>query len=112
MNYHGVMRRKQKAVFRIIAKSRVNRLFSLAGEVASADLRLADLYVGRALKVAQKFNIQLTSAQKRLYCKHCHSFMLPSVSARIRLQHGKVVYFCKRCRHMMRIPYIKPRTEN
>jgi len=58
------------------------------------------------LKISQKFKVPLEKQQKILLCKKCHSFLLDTRLFSIRLKEGHLVYKCKNCGEIYRMPYI------
>ena len=85
-----------------IAKERIRVLFDQAKEVYKEDPKLSDRYVELARKIAMKFKVRIPSDLKRLFCKHCYCYLVPSKNCRVRLQKGKVVYYCLNCKKYMR----------
>jgi len=92
-----------------IAKERIKVLFQQAKKVFKKDQKLADRYVKLARELAMKFKVRIPPELKRKFCKHCYSYIMPSVNARIRTRQGKVVYYCLNCKRYMRFPYIRER---
>ena len=97
-----------------VARERIEELFKQAYEVFS-DKKLGPSYSNRyielARKIAMKHNIRFSSEQKKQFCKHCYTFLVPSINCRIRLNDSHVVYFCTKCKKYMRFPYIKEQKE-
>lgn len=89
------------------AKERIETLFKQAEVVFKKDKKLADRYVELARKISMKNKVRIKPELKRRFCKHCHSYLVPGANCRVRLQDGKVVYFCKVCEKYMRFPHIK-----
>ena len=94
-----------------IAKERIEILFKQAKEVFKKDKKLANKYVKLARELAMKFKIRIPSRLKRRFCKHCYSYLVPSVNARVRTRDGKVVYYCLECKRYMRFPYLREKKE-
>ena len=90
-----------------IAKERIKILFKEARKVFKKDKKLADRYVKLARELAMKYKVRIPSELKRQFCKHCYSYLMPSVNCRVRTREGKVVYYCMECKKYMRFPYIK-----
>lgn len=97
--------------FRRIAAERVRKLLSEAEAVFSEDKALANRYVALARRIAMKLNVRLPSELRRKYCRHCQAFLMPGRNCRVRLREGKVVYLCRECRHMTRLPYVREQKE-
>jgi len=88
-----------------IALHRIHKLFHLAEcKALGGDLVLADRYVHLARKLSMKYLVPLPVEYKRLFCKHCYRFLLPGVTGRVRLQGGKVVWYCFYCKQFTRMP--------
>ncbi|MBS3110092.1 ribonuclease P [Candidatus Woesearchaeota archaeon] len=101
---------KDKAAkFRKIALERIIILFGEAKNIFSYDPKLSDRYVFLARKIAMKYKVRLPNELKRKFCRRCHSFFMPGKNCRIRTHEGKVVYFCMKCKNIMRFPYVKER---
>lgn len=87
-----------------VAKSRINELFKQAKGIFDADPRLSDRYVTLARRLSMKYKVPLTSAQKRIFCKHCYHFLMPGKNLRVRTRVGKLVYYCENCKKYWRKP--------
>ncbi len=97
--------KKKPDDFKAIAGKRIELLFEQAAMMFKTNPELSDRYVFLARKLSMRYKIRIPPALKRQYCKHCHSFLVPSVNARVRLQNQKVVYLCMNCKKFMRFPY-------
>lgn len=93
-----------------IAKERIDILFREASSMFRKDSRLSNRYVELARKIAMKYKVKIPPALKRRFCKHCHSYLVPSKNCRVRLTKHKVVYYCLNCKHYMRLPYNKKKS--
>ena len=100
---------KKPAMQKEIASERISILFEKAKESFEEDSALSDRYVHLAKKIAMKYKIKIPMQLKRSFCKHCISYLKPGANCRIRVQRGKAVYFCMKCRKFMRFPYLKER---
>ncbi len=98
---------KKPDAFRDIARERIIVLFQQAERMFGKDRKLADRYVALARKIGMKYKVRISSAMAKKFCRHCYSFLMPSVNVRIRLAGGKVVYYCLNCKHHMRFPYVR-----
>lgn len=85
-----------------IAKERIAILLEKA---ATSDK--SKRYIELARKIAMKLNIKLTKQQKRLFCKHCYTFLRNGVNATTRTHNKKLIIFCKECKKYTRIPLFK-----
>ena len=92
-----------------IALDRIKDLFKEAKKVFKKDPKLANRYVKLAREMSMKYKVKIPSQLKRRFCKHCYSYLMPSVNARVRTREGKVVYYCLECKKYMRFPYLRER---
>lgn len=88
-----------------IANERIKELFRQADEVFDEDESLADRYVEIARKLSMRYKTRMPSELKKRFCKNCYCFLVPGRNCRIRTHEGKVVYYCMKCRNVMRFPY-------
>jgi len=87
-----------------IAKKRIDKLFLLAEKNAkNSRFDLSDRYIKIARKIAMRYQIKINKDQKRKFCKHCYSYILPNINSRIRINRGKIIIFCKNCNKYTRI---------
>jgi len=86
---------------------RIEILFKEAKEAFKKDPKLSNRYVKLARELAMKYKVRIPRELKRRFCKHCYSYLMPSVNVRIRTRNGKVVYYCLSCKKYMRFPYLK-----
>ncbi len=89
------------------AERQIISLFSKAEQIFPKSTKMADRNVRKARRLAMKHKIKLPKELKMKFCKHCNTYLVPSVNCRIRLSSGKVVYYCLNCKKYMRFPYIK-----
>jgi len=102
------VRKRRRGVERKIARERIDILFRLAEEEALRErLDRADRYCQLARRIGMRYNVPLPSRHKRRICKGCHSFLLPSVTAQVRVRRGRVVMRCMKCGKISRFPYIR-----
>jgi len=90
-----------------IAMQRVRTLFHLARETVHEDPALAQRYVDIARKVAMAAKVRLPKEYRSQICRHCKSFILPSVNCRVRIKQRRephMVITCLNCGKQMRIP--------
>jgi ribonuclease P protein subunit RPR2 len=90
---------------RRIALESITDLFSQAQQRSGKNIELSDRYVFLARKIAMKYKIKMPKALKMRVCKHCHRYLIHGVNCRVRLNKGKLVYYCFNCRNFMRFPY-------
>lgn len=107
----GSKRKKLKKQGKRQALERVRELFLEAESSFRQSPELADKHIKLARKIAMKSRARIPRELKRRFCRHCHSFLVPSANCRVRLAGGKVVYYCLSCRHYMRFPYVREKKE-
>ena len=91
---------------RRIAAERMMTLFHLAeSEALHRRPGRARRYVELARRIGMRYNVRVPPRFKRSFCKKCLAFLLPSVSARIRVGRGRVVVTCMACGAVQRHPY-------
>jgi len=92
---------------RQIALQRIHTLFGLAKKNIRDEPALAQRYAEIARKIAMKTRLRLPIEYRRLVCKHCKSFIYPSVNCRVRIQQKRephMVITCLVCGKHTRIP--------
>lgn len=99
-------RRRHKGHERRIALERMETLFRLAEREALArkDAR-ARRYVELARRIGMRYNVRVPRAFKRSFCKACGAFLVPSLSARVRVGGSRVAITCLACGSVQRFPY-------
>ena len=89
-----------------IAKQRIIKLFSLVEKKAfEKDFELSDIYIHIARKISMKYLVPIPSNLKKKYCKHCYSYLQPSVNSTTRINNGRIIIFCQNCGKYTRIPF-------
>ena len=102
------MARRKKGQERRIARERIDALFGLAErEALKGNFARANRYVELGRKIGMRYNVRLPSEFKRRVCKGCHAYLLPPVTARVRIGGSRVVTTCLRCGVVMRFPYLR-----
>ena len=71
-------RRKDSHKARDLALQRMERLFVLAGAVHAAHPERSDRYVQIARKICTRTRVRMPRPLKRLFCRHCGSFLYRS----------------------------------
>ena len=100
------MKKNSKKTQKEIAKKRISKLFLMAEKKAfEKNFELADRYVFIARKISMKYLVPIPSDLKKRYCKHCYSYLQPSVNSTTRINNGRIVIFCKNCGKYTRIPF-------
>jgi ribonuclease P protein subunit RPR2 len=95
---------------RRIAKERIETLFKLAKATVHENPNLTTQYVKTARKIAMSARVRLPTEYRRQVCRHCKSFILPSIHCRVRLQQKRephLVITCLKCGGKTRIPITK-----
>jgi len=88
-----------------IAKKRIKTLFLLAENNAlEGKLSLSNRYVQIARKISMRCLVPIPPEFKRRFCKHCYSYLLPSVNSRYRIHDKRLVIFCFNCKKYTRFP--------
>jgi ribonuclease P protein subunit RPR2 len=87
-----------------IAGERVERLLSLAEEVAKEDPKLSDRYVALAWRIKTKYNLRLPRSLKLRFCRRCLSYWKPGETSRVRIREGILTITCMRCGWIYRLP--------
>jgi len=97
---------RDKKLHKKIALNRIQKLFGLAEEYAlEGRLNLADRYVALARKISMRYLVPIPKEFKRCFCKHCYSYLLPSINCRIRINKGKIIVYCFNCNEYNRVPF-------
>lgn len=100
----GVRRRKDAHKSRDLARQRMERLFSLAAGEYDLHPERSDRYVHIARQISTRLRVRMPHHLKRLFCKHCGSF-IPASGARTRLHQGVLTATCLHCGEVTRRPY-------
>lgn len=91
-----------------IAKERIKILFSLAeGEAGQRNFKRADRYVSLARKIGMRYNVRLPREFRLRICKQCDSYLMPSLTCRVRLQNRRISTTCLKCGRVMRRPLLR-----
>lgn len=89
-----------------IGRRRIRALFSFAEQQAkSGKISFANNAVRVARKIAMKTTSPLPKIYKHQLCKHCHHYLYPSVTCRVRIKNGKKTITCFHCKKTTRYPY-------
>ncbi|MDD4448666.1 MAG: ribonuclease P [Methanothrix sp.] len=97
-------RRKDSHKTRDLALQRMERLFELAAATHPAHPKRSERYVQIARKICTRTRVRMPRPLKRLFCKHCGSFLAPAAT-RVRLREGVLITTCLLCGEQMRRPY-------
>ena len=83
----------------------VKLLTESAVSLSHTDLELAKEQAALARRVRLRFNVRLGPALRRFTCRRCKSLLVPGVTARVRLGHGKpaaIRVTCAECGYVNR----------
>jgi ribonuclease P protein subunit RPR2 len=94
---------------RDLAVQRMERLFALAASAHEAHPERSNRYVQIARKISTRTRVRMPSLLKRLFCRHCGSF-LSAGAMRVRLREGVLTTTCLLCGKQMRRPYRPEKT--
>jgi ribonuclease P protein subunit RPR2 len=104
----------KKKKFQDVAASRIEELFAMIDRLYSdkefsvlsseQKQKFANRYVELARTIAMKHTILIPEEHKRKFCKHCYAYLRHGENVRVRLQTGKLVYYCLSCKKFMRRP--------
>lgn len=99
---------KKKAVEnKVIAKERIEELFKVAESLPKEELNLKNRYVELARQISMKFKVPIPSIYKRRFCKHCYTYLIPSVNSRTRVKDKLVITYCQSCKKYSKFGYRK-----
>src|SRR5947208_14113568 len=103
-----MVKRRHRGMERRIAGERMVTLFRLAeSEALRRHPGRARRYVELARRVGMRYNVRVPGPFKRSFCKKSCAFVLPSVSARVRVRRAGVVVTCPACGTTQRFPYVR-----
>ncbi len=81
-------KRKNQAIIKKIADTRMNYLFQKAHDIFPDNKELANRYVYLARRYAQRAKIKIPSIWKKRICHKCKGFLYPGINCRTRI-HSK-----------------------
>src|SRR2546428_13261761 len=101
-----MVKRRHRGMERRIALERMTTLFRLAeGEALQRHAGRARRYVELARRLGMRYNVRGPAPFKRSFCKEGLAFLLPSVSARVRIGPARIVGTGTACGAIQRYPY-------
>jgi len=104
--------RRNKHLEKRVAQDRIDTLFTLAErEAHSGNWARADRYVELARNIGMRYNVPTGSLNRLRLCRGCHAFLMPSVTAKIRVGRDRVVCTCLKCGRVTRFPYSREKGE-
>ncbi|NTU99847.1 MAG: ribonuclease P [Methanoregulaceae archaeon] len=89
---------------RKLARERIAILFARAAEFFPSDPLASDRCIELARRIAMRQRVRIDRHLRRMFCRHCHCFLVPGRNVRVRIHHRRVVITCSACRRQMRIP--------
>jgi len=89
-----------------IAEERIARLFALADEAFKTDPSRSKRYVALARRIGMRQRVRIPADLRFRFCRRCSGYLVPGASARVRVQHGKVIVTCLVCGHQKRYPVV------
>lgn len=78
-------------------REEMRRLLEEAERVVKEDPERAHRCAEAAWRIKLKHRADLPGRYRRSVCRRCHGFLMPGVTARVRLRRGRVVTRCLRC---------------
>ena len=92
---------------------RVSVLFREAKKEFSKHPERSHRYIGMALKLCMRYNVNVPDDLKRSFCRHCKSYIVPGVNCRVRTSPSQkaVIVTCGECGKVSRHPYRKEKRE-
>lgn len=104
--------RRNKHLEKRVAQDRIDTLFTLAErEALRGNWTRADRYVELARNIGMRYNVPMGPLNRLRLCRGCHAFLMPSVTAKIRVGRDRVTGTCLRCGRVTRFPYLRERRE-
>ena len=100
---------RKKEQRRKIASERITILMELAQKEAVSDNPArSDRYGQLAMRIGQRYNVQLPGDFKFLFCKACGTYRVPSRNSRTRITGQYITVHCLKCGDVYRRPYKTP----
>jgi len=94
--------KKKKRHLKYFYKIAQNRARILA-KLALENLEFGDKYVKIIRELRKKFKIKVPIK----YCKRCYIPWIIGKTVDVRIRKGKIIYRCKRCGYVKRVPFKK-----
>ncbi len=102
------MNRSRKPEYQTrIARERIDILFSIAEKEFRKHPERSRRYVELAQKIGLRYNVRLSSEEKRKFCKKCNTLLKLGVTSQTRLDKNTktVNVTCLNCQKVYRYPY-------
>ncbi len=90
---------------RDMAYQRILRLFELAESHHHIHPERSREYMRLAQRIAMRYRVKMPRELKMRVCKGCSTYLVPSVTMRVRIRDGYVLYTCLLCGREKRYPY-------
>lgn len=87
------------------ALERINELFVQAEDNFNEYPQMSTRYVQLARKIAMRYRVKFTKAQKLCFCKKCNSYLKKGINSTIRIKNNNIVLSCKECGFVKRFKY-------
>ena len=98
---------RQDASYKELARQRIEKLFTLAGECFKENPLLAKRYIELARKIGMKCQVRMPTRLRMSFCRQCGAFLVSGVNLRVRVRpdgKGRVVATCLECGMIKRYP--------
>jgi len=92
-----------KSMQKKIAQEQISYLIIQAKEMFPKNSVLANRYIARALKMRDKYKVQLTRDEKKQVCKECHHILIQGKNAKIRVKKSMLLIHCTDCGAIRRL---------
>ena len=93
---------KSKDKEKKIALDHINAMFDEAKRQSKKNFELSNKLVKRALNLKKRLKITLPKELKKKFCKNCNNYFIHGENCRVRVQNGKIIYFCLKCKSFIR----------
>lgn len=87
------------------AKEHVDALFAHAAEMFDEYPEISRRNIVSARKIAMKYRLRLTKAQKMSFCKQCNAYLKKTANSTIRIHDKHITLRCKECGFVRRFGY-------
>lgn len=101
------MRANTRSIEKEIARERMDVLFALAMECASADSTRARAYVRHLKRISEHSKVDMTKRMRDSICRKCGMVLIPGSTARVKIASSKrhVIYECASCKSPRHVHY-------
>lgn len=100
--------RSKNPTTKMVAKERVNVLFTQARLAFREHPERSNRYVALARRIAMRQRVRIDLEYRRQYCHHCYAFLVPGQNMRVRVHRGNVVVTCGVCNKKTRYRIVRP----